>query len=410
MMHKFQLVILLPALLLSCTNFTDQVFKTEKKTESINQIELSISLTGNDFIQCRGIVKYGNVILNRFNIDSYRKENPSELIMNYSNSQEIAQQLAIDFVLQRKPVLEVFIENEENEFTRINYIQLDPKVPPIMTGIELEGSKITKKYPVRFKQEVYDIESYLLDNNISLNNYTLERIATVSLLIKNNTNFLPAVIPAGEDIPIYKGLKSLEASVYCDSSSLNPQLLLYPSAHNKYYDGPGFFQIINSLYTNKIQTLTKVILKGDKYQVSQNFNVEFMIGEYDLFLTIMDKTGNYFFYDLGSVVFDNVAPEFNEWSMGNYYFGGNGLFEGKVYLDYTIPVKQNPYDVIFSGKVFGDVKDIRIDGEPVSFVKDGDLLFKRKIYIPDGYKEVDVKLSDLSGNLKNYILPLIVSQ
>ena len=128
-----------------------------------------------------------------------------------------------------------------------------------------------------------------------------------------------------------------------------------------------------------------------------------------MFLTISDGKDNYFFYDLGTVIFDNVAPEFSDLVLGNYYFGGNELFEGKVYLDYSIPVKQNPYNVIFSGKVFGDVKDIEVDGERVSFVKDGDLLFSKKIYIPDGYKDVDVKLSDVVGNIKNYTIPLIVS-
>jgi len=33
----------------------------------------------------------------------------------------------------------------------------------------------------------------------------------------------------------------------------------------------------------------------------------------------------------------------------------------------------------------------------------------KKIYIADGYKDVEIKVTDGVGNLKNYTLPLVVA-
>ena len=60
--------------------------------------------------------------------------------------------------------------------------------------------------------------------------------------------------------------------------------------------------------------------------------------------------------------------------------------------------------------VYGEVKDITIDGNRINVEKNSDLLFSKKIYIVDGYKDVEIKVTDGVGNLKNYTLPLVVSQ
>ena len=85
------------------------------------------------------------------------------------------------------------------------------------------------------------------------------------------------------------------------------------------------------------------------------------------------------------------------------------MYEGKVYLDYSIPFSKNPYEVIFSGMVYGDVKNITVDGKRINVVKNSDLLFSKTIYIENGYKDVEIKVTDAAGNLKNYILSLVVS-
>ena len=85
------------------------------------------------------------------------------------------------------------------------------------------------------------------------------------------------------------------------------------------------------------------------------------------------------------------------------------MYEGKVYLDYSIPFSKNPYEVIFPGMVYGDVRNITIDGKRINVERGSDVLFSKKIYIVDGYKEVEIKVTDGVGNLHNYALPLIVS-
>jgi hypothetical protein len=407
---KLVLIALSSLLVVSCTNFDDHQLKVEKNAESLNGVKFSISLIGNDQIHCKGIIKYNNIPLHQFTIDSYNFDSPSEFLINYSNFPNIGEQLATDFVLERQPHLEILIQNRDNEFYRTEYLALNPKIPPIITGIKLLDKEISKKFPIGFRQEISNIDFYLFQENVSVNNYTLEQITTVSVLIKNNTKILQTVVPAGETIHIYKGKKYLQTSVLCDSVSFNPHLILYPSLSNKYYDGPNLYEIAKAHYTEQNKAATTIKMKSGKYLLEQNFYVEQLIGEYDLFLILSEGENDYFYYDLGSIIFDNIAPEFNKWIVGNHHFRGNGLFEGKVYLDYSILWGGNPYEVVFSGKVYGDVANIAVDGQRINFKRNSDLIFSKKIYIQDGYKDVNIKISDGAGNLKNYTLPLILSQ
>ena len=404
------LIALLSMLLVKCADYDNHVLKVEKSAESLNGIKFSVSLSGGNEIDCKGEVKYNDVILHKFDITSYNWEKPLEFLINYSEFPDIAQQLAIDFTLNKNPRIEIFVQNKENNFFRTEYLTLNPRVPPVMTGIDLQNSGFAKKYPIRYKQEIYDLEYYLNQYNLRFDDHTLEKIATVSLLIKSNTKMLPAIVPADENIPIYKDKNKITASVLCDSISSNPHLVLYPAKNNKYYDGPNLYDIANAHYTGLVKSMTNSKLFKDKYLLEREFDVSGLNGEYDLYLIIADKTNYYFYYDLGAVIFDNIAPEFDEWSVGSYYFRGNELFEGKVYLEYTIPYGRNPYDVIFSGKVFGDVKSLYVDGKGIDFKKNNDLIFSQKIYIDDGFKDIKIEILDEIGNLKNYYLPLIISQ
>ena len=394
---------------ISCGNYDHHQLKVEKNKESLNEIKFSVFLIGDDNIDCEGIVKYRDVTLRQFNISTNNFEEPLELLINYSKFPDIVQELAVDLVLDRKPGLEVSIQNKDKEFYRTTRIPLNPNLPPIMTGVELRDKELVRRFPMGFRNEVYDIESYLLKNKFEPNPYITEKIATVSLLIRNNSKILPTTIPVDAKVPIYKGKKELHVSVLCDSVSLNPHLVLYPSPSNKYYEGPTLYTIAKTHYTENKQGITSIKSAGAKYLLERNFIVNNLIGEYDLYLVISENRNDYFYYNLGSVIFDNIAPEFNRWFMGGY-FGGNELYEGKVFLDYSIPFSQNPYEVIFSGAVYGDVKDITIDGNRINVEKNRVLLFSKKIYMVNGYKDVEIKVTDTAGNLKNYSLPLVVSR
>lgn len=396
--------------MISCANFDDHQFKVEKNEESLNEVNFSVFLIGDDNINCKGVVKYGDVTLRQFDISSHYFKEPLEFSIDYSEFPDIAQKLAIDFVLNRKPYLEILIQNKEEDFYRTAHITLDPGIPPIMTGIELKNKEIARRFPMGLSNEVYEIESYHLKYNLNLNPYIIEKIATVSLLLRNNSKILPTTILVDAKVPIYEGKKDLNVSVLCDSVSLNPHLVLYPSPINRYYDGPNLYTIAKTHYTENNQEITSIKLAGDKYLLKRNFIINNLIGEYDLYLIISENRKDYFYYNLGSVIFDNVAPEFNKWVIGGYIFGGNELYEGKVYLDYSIPFSKNPYEVIFSGAVYGDVKDITIDGNRINVEKNSNLLFSKKIYMVDGYKDVEIKVTDAAGNLKNYSLPLVVSR
>jgi len=401
-------IALLLILLISCTGYEDHQLQVGKLRESVNAVKFTVALTGDGLLQCDGSIKYKDILLHRFSLESNQTEIPSEFLINFSEYPELAQQLAADFVLKRNPFLQITISNTREDFIRTEMLELDPVVPPIMTGIEVESKDLTRKYPIGFSSEKYEVDSYLMANGIVLDNFTIEKIATLSLLIKHNSKILLTVIPVGDKVPVYKGKKNINVSVLMDSMSYNPFLTLFPSKTNKYYDGPGLYEIANAHYTDENENYSPINLQGNKFVIEKKFNVESLIGEYNLFLIISDGVDNYFYYDLGTVIFDNVAPEFDEVVLGNYYFWGNDLYEGKVYLDYSIPFTQNPFEVIFSGKVFGDVKDLSVDGKRIDINGKEDIIFSKKIYIPEGYKDISVRITDIAGNLKNYTIPLIV--
>lgn len=408
MTKKIFSISLLLLLLVSCKNYEDHQLKVEKIQESVNAVKFSISLKGNDHIRVIGTIKYNDLLLHKFKLESNKTETPSEFLINYSEFPDLAHQLAADFVFKRKPKLEIRIQNEEKEFVRKDYVELNPSIPPVMTGIDVRSKEVTRRYPISYTSEIYEVDSYLIGKNISVNNYTLEQMATVSLLIKNNTKILLTVVPAGEKVPIYRGRKYINVSVLMDSISLKPYLVLFPARTNKYYDGPNLYEIASAHYKDENLNAIPYIFQNEKFIINKRFNVEKLIGKYDLFLIISKGLDDFFYYNLGSAIFDNVAPEFNDWSLDSYYFGGDESYEGKVYLDYTIPFSSNPYEVIFSGKVFGDVKNISIDGRRVDIVDNNDILFTKKIYIQNGYKDVNIKITDIVGNLKIYTMPLIV--
>jgi len=409
MVLKKILIISIVALLVACSNYENHKLIVEKSAESYNAIKFSVSLVGDAEIDCRGEIKYNDVLLHEFKIKSHEQKKPEEFLINYSEFPDISLQLASDFILGSKPQFEITVKNDDKKFSRKEHLELSPIIPPFMTGISLQSRDVAAKYPLSYRDEVYETESFSEHNNLELDEYTIKKIATLSTLIKRNKKILSAVVPPGIDVPVYKGRNNLKVTVECDTFSLKPQLILYPSPHNKYYEGPNLYQVAKNVYDGSSSLSTRKIVK-DKFLIERDFDVSKLTGEYDLFLLICNRSDIYFYYDIGSVIFDNVAPEFEEYSAGAYYFAGNAAYEGKVYLDYKIPTKRNPYDVIFSGKVFGDVKVISVEGKAVDFHKNGDLLFSRKIYINDGYKDVQVSVRDDLGNTKNYKFPIIVAQ
>ncbi len=408
---RFSFLLILLALTNSCTDYEKLQFNFEKVSESVNGVLISVSLTGDAEIVCDGEIKYKDRTLKKFKLKSFDFANPFKLAIDYSDFPDLAVELATDFVLNHSPKLKVLITNKEKEFYKTSSISLQPKVPPIATGIKLRTKKIAARIPVGFSQALDDAQSYLDINDIIVDDYKLKQIATVALLIKNNSKILFSVVPADVVIPVYKDLMHIRASVLVDDVKHNPFLLLYPSLDNNYYEGPNLYQLAKKYYSDG-ETPKGFRIKPykDKYILERDFETADLKGDYDLYLSVADDDNNFFFYNLGMLIFDNVAPRFEEWDFGEYNFGGNELYEGKVYLDYKVAGNRNPYDVIFSGKVFGDVKKIYVNFRRVEFKTNKDLLFTQKIYIYKGYKDIYIRLIDNVGNIGDYVLPVIAPE
>ena len=166
MTKKFLSIVPLLILLISCTGYEDHQLTVEKIRESVNAVKFTVDLTGGGTLQCEGTIKYKEILLHRFTIESNQTETPSEFLINFSEFPELTQQLAVDFVLKRKPALQITISNTREDFIRTEMMELDPVIPPIMTGIEVESKDLTRKYPIGFSSEKYEVDSYLIENGI----------------------------------------------------------------------------------------------------------------------------------------------------------------------------------------------------------------------------------------------------
>lgn len=379
----------------------------KKVSSSVNETVVSIALVGDANITCRGEIKYKDQILQKFLIKSYDFHNPVEISIDYFNYPDLAVELATGFVLKQEQKIDIVLVNTEKDFIRTETINLTAKVPPVVSNIKLRTNRIAQRYIASFSDALSDVKTYLNSKNIKVSDYQLQQIATTVLLIRNNSKILLAFVPLEFKIPIYRKRRSLNASLSCKLNDLKPLLTLYPAIDNKYYDGPNLYEIAKHYFIDKdVDYKMRIKNRRKETIIERRFDTAKLIGDYDLYLVVADDENNFFYYNTGAVIFDNIAPQFDDWNLGEYYFGGNELYEGKVYLDYKIAGSKNPYDVIFTGKIFGDVNQMFVNFRRVKFKKDSDLLFTQKIYIYNGYKEIFVRLIDKVGNIGDYVLPV----
>jgi hypothetical protein len=73
------------------------------------------------------------------------------------------------------------------------------------------------------------------------------------------------------------------------------------------------------------------------------------------------------------------------------------FYEGKVCIDYKEFYGHSPYNIPFVANIFGDVKELYVDDKKIKFTGEGEVFFRQKVYLEQGYNRIPVKVVGKSG-------------
>jgi hypothetical protein len=144
---------------------------------------------------------------------------------------------------------------------------------------------------------------------------------------------------------------------------------------------------------------------GNLFVLEDEINAEYE-GLVGLFVININKDGLYSYQEVANFIVDDTAPEFENREYGT--FRGDDRYEGLVCLSTENFYGFNPYKVPFIGQVYGDIKEIFVDGKRIPFTVGNDLYFKKSIYLDGGYNRISIKLVDLRGNSAEYFIPVSI--
>ncbi len=103
---------------------------------------------------------------------------------------------------------------------------------------------------------------------------------------------------------------------------------------------------------------------GDQYVLEDEIEATYS-GLVGLYVINIDKNGLYTYHEVANYIVDETAPMFNNYKYGT--FTGDERFEGLLCLSTENFYGFNPYKVPFTGQVYGDIKEIYVDGKRIPF-------------------------------------------
>lgn len=128
-----------------------------------------------------------------------------------------------------------------------------------------------------------------------------------------------------------------------------------------------------------------------------------------IYLILRDKDKELFIYEIAGLKSDGKAPVFRESEYCS--FSGDPEYEGLVCLD-TKQFEGNDYSgysVPLKGKIFGDVKELRINGKSVNFKK-GEFYKRIHMMLKTGYNQIPIVLKDKYGNTNETYMEVTLSR
>lgn len=115
----------------------------------------------------------------------------------------------------------------------------------------------------------------------------------------------------------------------------------------------------------------------------------------DIFLISFKSKNEFVIIKLFETAVDNIKPVFSNYSR---VFTGDPQLEGHVFLRTEEFFGYSPYRVPFTGAVYGDIKQVFVEGVPIQFTPGEDIYIKRTLALDNGYNRINVTVIDKRGN------------
>lgn len=401
---NFIIVALTIILLCSCKSYSDQRFQIRNQ-ESIDPFSpsLDICITGKDELTYLVKLSYDNLLIDTLTLKSTLDKSFTKAKFNFSKLKEELPLLAYRLITNPQINLNLSAINKRNKFILDTTISLIIRIPPISFVSTVEGNNFSTTTLDKSKEYEKKIREIFSDGNED----NIKRAAILTDMIVTKT-LHPTVTIDERTLPILKATDKIKIKILTDTVYEYTVIGRYPSKNNKDYSDVDLDKQIKETMTNDLTQIksdwhgNKI---GNQYVLEDEIEATYS-GLVGLYVINIDKNGSYSYYEVANYIVDETAPMFNNYKYGT--FKGDERYEGLLCLSTEHFYGFNPYKVPFIGQVYGDIKEIYVDGKRIPFSVGTDLYFKKSIYLDGGYNRITVKLIDSKGNSAEYFIPVTI--
>lgn len=400
----YKLLLLGIVFLFSCKNYNDHTIQVrEQEFLDLFSPSINFCITGKEEINYSVKLFHNNLLLDTFSINSTLGESFKKFKFDFSKLKANLPLVSYKIITTSQIKLKLIAINNENKSRIDTTISFKVKLPPITCVSSVEGINFTSTFSNKIKKFENKIRT-----SVSLG---IERDITRAAILTdmlNTKNPHPTVVIDDFSMPILKSTEKIKIKVLIDTVYPHTFISIFPSKNNKKYSDVDLDQKIKEkikrgLHKNKNDWFGK---KEGKMYVLEDVMTTTYDGLVGLFVINIDNDANYSYFEVGNFFVDKTAPNFTNVNWNS--FNGDSRYEGLLWLENKHFYGYNPYSVPFVGMVYGDVKEIYVDGKKISFKVGEELYFRKYIYLDGGYNRVPIKIVDSKGNSANYFIPITI--
>lgn len=401
---KLMSVISILQLLFSCKDFSDLTIKIKTEPIEIYSSYIQIAVVGKEQINGEVKIEYEGQLLYSKIMESNKNTTFEKCKLNFHDLGDNLIGLSSDIIEKSEIELNIQFINTEEKVKIEERFKVKTIIPPLNKIILLEGDGFERTPIEVSKKELLLAKKQNVDKRI------IDKVALLAYLIGNETRVLE--FKDKYDLVIFDKIlepkEMVKIKILADTAYLNTFIARYPLTNNEFYN-----KDIESYIQDNLATIIEDVDNNFIKVENGNYTFEreikaFYNGRNGLYFINIDETGNYLIQKFGEFIVDNSAPQFYQ----QYYcsFSGNGQIEGLVCLSHRDFFGYNPYSVPFVGHAHGDIKEIYVKGQRISFEIGKDIYFKKKLYLDGGYNRIPVKIVDKRGNSTEGYISITIEQ
>jgi hypothetical protein len=357
--------IILITVLFSCESAKD--YKINISNASINSAggAFTISLEGKSERQFDGRIIIEGIELKTFQVQS--SPNPDLSTIEFDIKELVDLAIFDTLISTNKLPTKIILYNADKEIKIDTTFNLPFSAPPIITTIRV-------------------IEPKQLSGNINLyskRDFIRNLVRNGGHQIYNPKSKLLARM-------FTDTTQSLKISLEIDPTYDKTIIARWPSAKNKNYH----YSNIQSVIIESAKQYESIESDSRNKRIERDVRMRYS-GLNDICLISFKSKNEFVIIKLFETAVDNINPVFSNYSR---VFTGDPQFEGHVFLRTEEFFGYSPYRVPFTGAVYGDIKQVLVEGVPIQFTPGEDIYVKRTLALDNGYNRINVTVIDKRGN------------